>query len=123
MLEGQNMRIYSVYGLVDPVSHLVRYVGKTTNRVEQRYKQHCSGKDVSTGDWVRSLMEPPVLVILETGEERVLVFQTSRSGAVWASAAAETKWIKRHRRTIINTRFRDNCPREWDRLTNPEGRV
>lgn len=116
------MRMFYVYALVDPVSHLVRYVGKTTNRVDWRYKRHCSGADGSTGDWVRSLPHPPILVTLETGEEKALVMATCRAAAVWASAAAETKWIKRFRRTVINTRFRDNCPRAWDRLTNPEGR-
>jgi hypothetical protein len=44
------MQIYSVYGLIDPVSHLVRYVGQTVN-LDSRYWVHCNGKDHCPAAW------------------------------------------------------------------------
>ena len=60
------MRMYYVYDLVDPVSHLVRYVGLTTRPIEERYRFHCKGwgKESPTAAWVRSLPYPPILVVL-----------------------------------------------------------
>jgi hypothetical protein len=115
------MRMYYVYGLVDPVSHLVRYVGLTTRPIEERYRFHCKGwgKESPTAAWVRSLPYPPILVVLEAAEEMPVTLAGRR--VVRASDLAETKWIKRFRRTVINKKLRDNCPRAWDQLTNPEG--
>lgn len=114
------MRNYYIYGLVDPVSRLVKYVGQTVN-LDTRYREHCNGKDHCTGEWVRSLSQPPVLILLESGEPQDI----KRSGQHRrrASDLSETKWLKRFRRTVINKKLRDNCPAAWDELTNPEGRV
>ena len=62
------MRMFYIYVLVDPVSHLVRYVGQTVN-LDTRYREHCNG-DKCTGEWVRSLSQPPALILLESGEQR-----------------------------------------------------
>jgi hypothetical protein len=114
------MRIYYIYGLVDPVSHLVRYVGQTVN-LDARYRVHSFGKDHCTGEWVRSLSQPPALILLESGEQRDIPRPRKKRGR--ASDLSETKWLKRFRRTVINKKLRDNCPAAWDQLTNPEGRV
>jgi predicted GIY-YIG superfamily endonuclease len=97
-----------VYGLIDPTTRLVRYVGQTRN-MSQRYEQHCRGRQKCTGAWVRSLSTKPVLVVLEvlTGPD-----------VLRDSYASETKWIKRFRRTVINERTRDTGPGTWDRLIN-----
>lgn len=116
------MRMYYIYGLVDPVSHLVRYVGLTTCSIERRYRFHCKGwaKESPTAAWVRSLPSPPILVLLEAAEEKPVTL-ADRQRVARASDLAETKWIKRFRRTVINKKLRDNCPAAWDGLTNPEG--
>jgi predicted GIY-YIG superfamily endonuclease len=54
-----------IYALIDPLTHLVRYVGQTSD-LDKRYRIHCSGKDAATGEWVRSLPQPPILALLET---------------------------------------------------------
>ena len=114
--------MYYIYALVDPLNHLVRYVGKTAN-LDARYRVHCSGKDGSTGVWVKSLPQPPVLVLLETVEEKTVPVKgvssaRCNSQLIQASTVAETKWIKRFRRTALNTRTRENSRTTWDWLVN-----
>jgi hypothetical protein len=112
----------TVYALVDPESHLVRYVGQTTD-VIKRYREHCSGKS-HTGDWVRSLTAPPQLVILETVSDCLVrvpgsTGKNNNKDFVKLGVSTETKWLKRFRRTVINRRMRDNSRTTWDWLVNP----
>jgi hypothetical protein len=111
------MRIFHVYALADPATHVVRYVGKT-RWVGNRYKAHASGNCPGTRAWVESLSAPPVLILLESGEDRRV--QRQDGSGVQSSAFAETKWIKRFRRTLINRRLRESGPITWDWLCNPE---
>ena len=97
-----------VYGLIDPTTRLVRYVGQTRD-VSKRYEQHCRGRQPCTGAWVRSLSTKPASVVLEV---------LSGPDVLRASFACETKWIKRFRKTVINERTRDTCPAVWDILVN-----
>jgi len=106
-----------IYALVDPLSHLVRYVGQTTN-LDARYLSHCSGKDKCTGEWVRSLPQSPTLVILQTVEHKKV--KRNELPDITETIAVETKWLKRFRRTIINKRTRENSVHTWDCLTNPD---
>ena len=101
-----------VYALVDPKTHLVRYVGQT-QQLEQRHAVHCSGSGGCTAEWVRSLMPlKPVLVSLAAVEHS---FYYS-----YPATVEETKWIKRFRRTVLNVRTRKNSPSTWDGLINPD---
>lgn len=63
-----------VYGLVDPRSNVVRYVGRTQNKAKKRYHQHVADARNATGElsrkqcWIRILFSmglKPRLVILE----------------------------------------------------------
>jgi len=102
-----------VYALVCPATHAVKYVGRTGN-VRERYRAHCHGEASYTRDWVASIApEKPVLVILET-------VQAIGSDIQREANACETKWIKRFRRTVINTRLRENDPSTWDALVNSQ---
>ena len=58
-------QIVTIYAIVDPETHLVRYVGQTT-RLASRYKERCKGAYSATARWVRSLNYDPQLVTLET---------------------------------------------------------
>ena len=100
----------SIYALVDPTTHIVRYVGRTCQLLT-RFRSHSRGECKYTRDWVLSLPEKPVLVVLEnvTGTGNELIRDSN---------ASETKWIKRFRRTVINTKLRDNGPKVWDALVN-----
>ncbi len=60
--------------------------------------------------WISSLQDKPILVILQEVEYEL--------GHGNSPQAAETKWIKRFRRTVLNANLRDNAARIWDRLTN-----
>lgn len=99
-----------IYGLIDPTTHLVMYVGMTRD-VSRRYREHCRGKGKDTGAWVQSLTVPPALVILETA----YVYDAVPARA---ACACETKWIKRHLRTVLNKKLRENGPKAWDQLVN-----
>lgn len=112
MRESESNTAY-VYGLIDPQSHAVRYVGQT-RALKARYAEHCRGAVEATRDWVSALhasSDKPVLVVLAVVEG---------SGSVIAREvqACETKWIKRFRRTLLNRYMRDNCPAVWDALIN-----
>jgi hypothetical protein len=110
-------RIIMIYALVDPETHLVRYAGQTT-RLASRYKEHCSGAYHATARWVRSLNDDPQLVVLET----VTITPVPGTSCVYVpsdTTRAETKWLKRFRRTVVNTKLRANSPAVWDALVNP----
>ena len=115
-------QIVTIYALVDPETHLVRYVGQTT-RLASRYKEHCKGAYSATARWVHSLNDDPQLVVLETLPNEMV--QRPGGGDVYirSGAVAETKWLKRFRRTVANARLRDNAATVWDWLTNPDERT
>lgn len=119
--ENKWVRTFRVYALVDPVSRVVRYVGKTTGPLEYRYAAHCRGTDATTRDWVRALLAPPELVLLESGPD-VMVPRKGAHGTMWASSFAEVKWIKRFRRTVVNKNVRKAYAKTWDWLRNPNER-
>ncbi len=84
----------TVYGLIDPRSGLVRYVGVTVD-LRRRYRRHLTDSgDSYRVRWIKKLLEmglKPGLVILETVE--VAVCQE-----------AERKWIKHFgREGLVNT--------------------
>ena len=64
------MSVY-IYGLVDPETHEIRYIGKA-NDAKVRYRQHCKLKDQCNDHkdgWIKSLHAKglePELVIIET---------------------------------------------------------
>lgn len=61
-----------IYGLIDPVTRQIRYVGQT-NDLERRYQEHVNNiEDTHKGLWIQSLREKgriPTLVILEIIED------------------------------------------------------
>lgn len=53
-----------IYGLVDPLTQEVRYIGKANNP-QKRYKEHLrSRRSTPVYQWVRSLAKPPEMVVL-----------------------------------------------------------
>ncbi len=63
-----------VYGLIDPETGLLRYVGQTTESIEERFSRHIYtavyGKKTHCYDWVRSLLKrnlKPVVWIIQEG--------------------------------------------------------
>ena len=113
-----------IYGLIDPVTHVVRYVGQTS-KLNARYRAYVSGKDQTTGAWVRSLPQPPHLVVFDTVEQKRVPRKRFAATAqatkyVHVSIIAETKWIKRFRRTLLNQKMRSNSASTWDWLVNPD---
>ncbi len=120
-MEQSRYNCFTIYGLADPLTHLIRYVGKTNGPVGTRYAAHARGCDTPTQAWVRTLAAPPVLVVLETGPD-AMVPRKDAPGQLWASSVAEVKWIKRFRRTVVNKAVRDAYRNTWDWLSNPDER-
>lgn len=57
-----------IYGLADPDTGVIRYVGQST-RPQGRYKEHVTYPGGKCSEWIKSLRgknEKPTLVILET---------------------------------------------------------
>jgi predicted GIY-YIG superfamily endonuclease len=100
-----------IYALVDPKTHWVRYVGQT-QQLSTRYSIHCSGSGGCTATWVKSLAPLKAILVLLAEVEHPYYDS-------YAATESETKWIKRFRRTVLNTRTRKNSPSTWDRMTNP----
>ena len=96
---------FTIYGLAEPHTGRVRYVGKTTGDPRSRYRNHATGNCPGTQAWVRSLPAAPFLVVLEEGTEAM----RKRIGGVGH-----------------NKRTRENAPSVWDAVTNAnpaEGRT
>lgn len=74
------MKRQSVYGLFDPATGEIRYVGRTVN-LSKRVVAHRNAKD-RIGEWVRGLSAPPVAVVLA---EPSSFFDTTRPRAPWTS--------------------------------------
>lgn len=108
-----------IYALVCPTTHVVKYVGQAIN-IDARYRHHWSGKDITTGEWVRKLKAPPFLLILEVVERKRIPAPGCIDKTIEASTYAETKWIKRFRRTVFNARTRLNSVDTWEYLVNPD---
>lgn len=111
------MSKFHIYALTDPQTGVVRYVGQSRDAY-RRYRRHCGGNGTTTKVWVRSLSEPPGFVLLESGDD-VMVAAKGTERLIRAASFAETKWIKRFRRTIINHKLRDSSASTWDWLVNP----
>jgi hypothetical protein len=112
-----------IYGLVDPRDYKVRYVGLTTQRMDQRLDHHISrakrGDKKPVYAWLRSLLPAqPWLVCLETCNGLV----RKSDGMGWREAAVPTeiKWIKRFRRDCLNNVTAESLKSDWTRLVNPE---
>lgn len=57
-----------IYGLADPRTGQIRYVGKTTKKLKDRLAGHLSGARAGrpgVGEWMRSLTSPPLIIVLE----------------------------------------------------------
>jgi hypothetical protein len=67
----QSLKPYVIYGLLDPDTLELRYIGKT-NQPEKRMKQHLYASQLKTkthrNDWIRSLLQQgkkPAFIVLE----------------------------------------------------------
>jgi hypothetical protein len=111
------MRHY-IYGLIDPRDYKVRYVGRTSGRIEKRLAEHSAkahaGDQAPVYEWLRSLPGPPWLVRLEKCQGLVPGTQGIRAAGV----PAEIKWIKRFRRDLLNDIARESGKRDWTELVN-----
>ena len=91
-----------IYGLIDPRNHQVKYVGQSRNP-EGRLRGHMGASVRGTKPvhaWLCDLHPaPPLLVVLEAVERRIIRVNGIR--VQWASVM-EAKWLKRHRRTVLN---------------------
>jgi hypothetical protein len=113
-----------IYGLIDPRDYKVRYVGKTSQRMDKRLDHHIGrakrGDTKPVYAWLRSLLpSQPWLVCLETCDGLV----RKSCGGSWREAAgpSEVKWIKRFRRDCLNNVTAESLKRDWTRLVNPNG--
>lgn len=59
----------TIYALVDPTTHCIRYVGYTKQSLKQRLNNHMAPsrlkKDSKKNIWLRSLNTRPIIIVLE----------------------------------------------------------
>lgn len=65
----QEIKLYTIYVLIDPRDNIPCYVGMT-NDVYRRFQQHigCYGNNEAKNDWIRSLREANIMVVMKTLE-------------------------------------------------------
>ncbi|MGA2387515.1 MAG: hypothetical protein ABSF97_01040 [Candidatus Sulfotelmatobacter sp.] len=120
--EKRDGKPFAIYGLICPITLEVKYVGQSTD-VDRRFYQHtgANSHEAEVRQWMESLggYLRPHRVILERGVNRVVrlksyaVRKEGKPGPapsgftdVWLSSCLELKWIKRHRRTVLNRRVK-----------------
>jgi hypothetical protein len=121
------MRQENIYALVDPGTHCVRYVGRTSQTLEQRLAHHIGaarrGKVASAlYAWIRSTNYKPTIVLLQTVEPGEVRLPDGRYEN--PASAAEIKWVKRFERSQLTNRWIDRECRAYKRLINtPQARA
>ena len=110
-----------IYALVDPDTHLVRYVGQCHN-LESRYEGHLSealrGTKKPVYDWIRSLgLKRPVILILQTVP--AIYVPRQKGNSISLPSVMEAKWLKRFRRTVLNLR-KKQCSVYDEFVNSPE---
>jgi|ERR1039458_3146154 hypothetical protein len=121
--EGKTAVKYYIYGLIDPRDYKVRYVGRTSQRMNRRLAHHTAaakrGNTKPVYEWMRSLQPlQPWLVCLETCVG--LVKKTNGLGWRDDAEPAEVKWIKRFRRDCLNQIAFESGKKDWQKLVNPD---
>jgi hypothetical protein len=102
-LEEVSMRYY-IYGLIDPRDYKVRYVGKTSQRIDRRLEHHLGqarrGKNTRpVYQWLRALAPlRPWVVCLEIVDCPTVPASTEHGTNL--AESTETKWIMRLRREV-----------------------
>jgi hypothetical protein len=98
----------TIYGLIDPNTNEVRYVGRTRQAATQRLTHHITaakrGHSRPVYEWIRGLLpQHPFMVILQDDIEVERKGSGSHSERrYWATdEAAETKWMKRFERSQL----------------------
>ena len=111
-----------ICALVDPNTHKVRYVGRTSESAGKRLRHHITASrrcklPPPLYEWIRSLSpSKPVLVVLQEVVCATVLVEDGRRE--YTASAAEAKWIKRFERgQLFNWIDRDS--RAYKRLVNP----
>jgi len=81
-------RRHYVYGLCDPHTFVVKYVG-CTGELSKRIRTHKMGRDERTAEWVRELTASPYVVIFDEGDS-------------YTACRAEGFWIAKYKDTLLN---------------------
>jgi hypothetical protein len=110
-----------IYGLIDPRDYKVRYVGRTTKRIDKRVEQHLTaarvGKPGPMYEWLRSLLPTKPWIVCHEVCDGLL----KRKGRwVISYTHVETKWIKRYRRDCLNNLKYETRKRDWKIWVNPD---
>jgi hypothetical protein len=113
----------TIYGLVDPITNQVRYIGRTTQTAAKRLSLHLSeaktGEHAPVYEWIRQLRPAkPVMVILQEGIRTQVVGKSKNNPAYSTGEEAETKWKKRFRRSPLLCKV-PTATEGYRRLVNP----
>lgn len=100
-----------IYGLVDPFTDKIRYIGKSV-RPKERLTNHCNDRSVTwRTNWIQS--------VIKMGKRpQLLILQTLKDGDDWQKI--ETEWIKKGRN---NGWKLTNCTDGGDGVHNPPEHV
>lgn len=91
-------KTYYIYGLIDPISKEIKYVGQTTN-IERRYKQHLFNSKISQKEekynWIEDLKSKGLKI-------EIVILEKIITDKVKNALEIEQKWTSLHHKTIVN---------------------
>ena len=92
----------TIYALIDPNTHQVRYIGQTRTTIARRMKVHRyrakTSRSTPVSEWIASLLPlEPVPVILRSDVEYVVTGPRQWNAAL----QAESNWMKRFARSPL----------------------
>jgi hypothetical protein len=95
----------TIYALVDPLTHQIRYVGRTGKTLDQRLADHIGAARRNMRrpvyDWIRQLATKPIILELQVLDHPRRIGPPGSNLYHSTAQSCETKWMKRFERSLL----------------------